>query len=158
MLYDVITDVLIVDASKGFVKAGKNNKLRASDIKKIADTVIGRETNPKFSRVVKREEIRENEYNLNIPRYVDSAENPESWDIYASMFGGIPEKEIDELNKYWKAFPGLREALFSKTSSAYAELSVEDIKNAISEHAVVKAFIKSFSTSFADFDSFLKNA
>jgi len=151
------TDVLIVDASKGFVKAGKNNKLRASDIKKIADTVIGRETNPKFSRVVKREEIRENEYNLNIPRYVDSAENPESWDIYASMFGGIPEKEIDELNKYWKAFPGLREALFSKTSSAYAELSVEDIKNAISEHAVVKAFIKSFSTSFADFDSFLKN-
>ncbi len=151
------TDVLIVDASKGFIKAGKNNKLRASDIKKISDTVIGRETNPKFSRVVKREEIRENEYNLNIPRYVDSAENSESWDIYASMFGGIPEKEIDELNKYWNAFPGLRDALFSKTSSAYAELSVEDIKNTISEHADVKIFTNSFSTSFADFDSFLKN-
>jgi type I restriction enzyme M protein len=151
------TDVLIVDASKGFIKAGKNNKLRASDIKKIADTVIRRETNPKFSRVVKREEIRENEYNLNIPRYVDSSENPESWDIYASMFGGIPEKEIDELNKYWKAFPGLRAALFSETSSAYAELSVEDIKNAITEHTDVKAFIDNFTTSFANFSRFLKN-
>jgi type I restriction enzyme M protein len=73
------------------------------------------------------------------------------------MFGGIPEKEIDELNKYWKAFPGLRAALFSETSSAYAELSVEDIKNAITEHTDVKAFIDNFTTSFANFSRFLKN-
>ena len=69
-------DVLIVDASKGFEKVGKNNKLRASDIKRIADTVIARQTMPKFSRVVEREEIRDNDYNLNIPRYVDSLEYP----------------------------------------------------------------------------------
>jgi len=151
------TDVLIVDASKGFIKAGKNNKLRASDIKRIADTVIGRQTNSKYSKVVSREVIRENEYNLNIPRYVDSSENPESWDIYASMFGGIPEKEIDDLGKYWKAFPGLRDAVFSKSSTAYAVLKMEDVKNAIKEHANVKEFENSFSASFGDFGSFLNN-
>lgn len=84
------TDTLIIDASKGFIKEGKNNKLRASDIKRIADTVIKRESIDKFSKVVTREEIRNNDYNLNIPRYVDSSESAESWDIYASMFGGIP--------------------------------------------------------------------
>ncbi|CAG0983492.1 putative type I restriction enzymeP M protein [Methanosarcinales archaeon] len=151
------TDVLIVDASKGFIKAGKNNKLRASDIKKIADTVIGRQTNPKYSKVVSREIIRENKYNLNIPRYVDSSENPESWDIYASMFGGIPKKEIDELGKYWKAFPDLLDAVFSKSSTVYAVLKVEDVKNAIKEHANVKEFENSFSASFGDFGSFLNN-
>ena len=151
------TDVLIVDASKGFIKAGKNNKLRASDIKRIADTVIGRQSNPKYSKVVSREVIRENEYNLNIPRYVDSSENPESWDIYASMFGGIPEKEIDDLGKYWQAFPGLRDAVFSKSSTAYAELKVEDVKGAIKEHADVKEFVNNFNASFGDFGSYLKN-
>lgn len=94
----------------------ENNKLRASDIKRISDTVRDRETLPKFSKVVTREEIRENEYNLNIPRYVDSSENPESWDIYASMFGGIPENEIDDLQVFWEAFPELRETLFEKLS------------------------------------------
>ncbi|MDG5801041.1 N-6 DNA methylase [Marinilabiliaceae bacterium ANBcel2] len=82
------SDVLIVDASKGFIKVGKNNKLRASDIKRITDAVINRETNPKFSKLVSKAEIRENDYNLNIPRYVDSSENAESWEIYASMFWG----------------------------------------------------------------------
>ena len=150
------TDVLIVDASKGFIKVGKNNKLRASDIKRIADTVIHRQTTPKFSKVVSRDEIRENEYNLNIPRYVDSSENAESFDIYASMFGGIPEKEIDELGKYWHAFPHLRDALFPKTSSAHAELKVEDVKNAITKHADVKEFANNFTASFGNFHSFLK--
>lgn len=75
------TDVLIVDASKGFVKEGKNNRLRARDIKKITDAVINRTDEPKFSRKVERDEIRKNEYNLNIPRYVDSSDDAESWDI-----------------------------------------------------------------------------
>ena len=80
------TDVLIVDGSKCFIKVGKNNKLRASDIKRCVDAVINRATNPKYSRLVSRDEIRGNDYNLNIPRYVDSAESAESWDIYAAMF------------------------------------------------------------------------
>ena len=151
------TDVLIVDASKGFVKVGKNNMLRASDIKRITDTVINRETNEKFSRVVSRNEIRDNEYNLNILRYVDSSEDVESWDIYSSMFGGIPYKEIDELHKYWEAFPALRDALFSKTNSYYASLKVEDIKNTISEHPDIKEFVNNFNISFRDFDTYLKS-
>jgi type I restriction enzyme M protein len=150
------TDVLIVDASKGFVKVGKNNKLRASDIKRIADTIIMRQTNPNYSKAVSRDDIRANEYNLNIPRYVDSSETAESWDIYASMFGGIPEKEINALSQFWKAFPGLRDVLFSKTSSDYANLNVKDVKNAITEHPDVKAFMNRFTDSFGDFDSFLK--
>ena len=148
---------LYVDASKGFIKVGKNNKLRASDIKRIADTVIKRETNPKYSKVVSRDVIRGNEYNLNIPRYVDSSENGESWDIYSSMFGGIPQKELGELDKYWQAFPGLRDALFSKTSSDYAALKGVDVKNTITHHSDVKKFAAAYLASFGDFDRFLKN-
>ena len=94
------TDTLIIDASKGFIKEGKNNKLRASDIKRIVDAVMNRESIDKFSRLVSREEIRSNDYNLNIPRYVDSSEPAETWDLYASMFGGIPMTEIDGLEEY----------------------------------------------------------
>lgn len=149
------TDVFIVDASKGFVKEGKNNKLRASDIKRIADAVRDREPRPKFSRVVERDEIRRNEYNLNIPRYVDSSPSAEKWDIYASMFGGIPVNEIDELSSYWEAFPGLRETLFEKTTEVNARLQVEDIKESITEHAAVTAFKDSFNTNFSDFEQYL---
>ncbi|WP_159022260.1 type I restriction-modification system subunit M [Formosa sp. L2A11] len=150
------TDVLVIDASKGFKKEGKNNKLRASDIKRIVDVVRDRQTTPKFSKVVERDTIRGNEYNLNIPRYVDSSANPESWDIYASMFGGIPVKEIDELDNYWQAFPNLRETLFSKTSEVNSELKVEDVNAAIKEQASVKAFKNKFNNSFKDLDGFLK--
>ena len=151
------SDVLIVDASKGFEKVGKNNKLRTSDIKRVADTVINREDTPGFARKVERDEIRQNEYNLNIPRYVDSSEKPESWDIYASMFGGIPENELNGLNKFWQAFPGLRDALFVENPNEYAQLKVEDVKNVITEHEDVKAFVNRFAEAFADFDCFLKN-
>lgn len=151
------TDVLIVDASKGFLKVGKNNKLRASDIKKIVDAVTARADIDKFSRKVSREEIRRNEYNLNIPRYVDSSEGAEKWDIYASMFGGIPMSEIAELNKYWSAFPELKEALFTKGVGPYAELAVGNIEQTVNEHPAIKAFISNFMDAFEEFDGFLKS-
>lgn len=150
------TDVLIVDASKGFEKVGKNNMLRASDIKRITDAVTGRLTIPKFSRVVTREEIRQNDYNLNIPRYVDSSERPESWDIYASMFGGIPVREIEELAPYWNAFAGLRSTLFTERNSEYADLAVSDVKNAVKGHPAVQRFIGRYGTSFDGFREFLR--
>lgn len=149
------TDVLIVDASKGFIKVGKNNKLRASDIKRIVDVVTKRESVQKFSKVVSRDEIRKNEYNLNIPRYVDSSEAAESWDIYASMFGGLPLSEIDELKEYWIAFPELRNALFENTSSAYCNLRVENIKKAINEHSDVCSFENKYRDVFSGFDEYL---
>ena len=150
------TDTLIIDASKGFVKEGKNNKLRASDIKKIADIVIKRENIDKFSRVVTREEIRNNDYNLNIPRYVDSSEAAESWDIYASMFGGIPLSEIDELKEYWEAFPTLKEEMFTNSEIPYVELATKDIKQTIKKHIDVINFERKFENAFADFHSYLK--
>lgn len=150
------TDTLIIDASKGFIKEGKNNKLRASDIKKIADTVIKRESIDKFSRVVTREEIRSNDYNLNIPRYVDSSEAAESWDIYASMFGGIPVSEIDELNDYWEAFPTLKNALFTDSNIPYVDVAVEDIKQTIKNHSDVIKFEEAFTDAFSNFHSYLK--
>lgn len=150
------TDTLIIDASKGFIKEGKNNKLRASDIKRIVDAVMNRESIDKFSRLVSREEIRSNDYNLNIPRYVDSSEPAETWDLYASMFGGIPMTEIDGLEEYWKAFPTLKSALFTNSDIPYVELATEDIKNTIKNHADIKTFENAFKDAFTDFHLYLK--
>lgn len=150
------TDVLIIDAAKGFVKDGKNNKLRASDIKRIADAIRDRVNIPKYAQVVTKETIRENEYNLNIPRYVDSAEPAENWDIYASMFGGIPVNELDELQTYWQAFPTLRTALFTKNTEENVRINVANIQEAINNHSDVKSFIANYQKAFTDFTAYLK--
>lgn len=149
-------DVLIIDASKGFVKDGKNNKLRASDIKRIVDTVSARISVPKFSKVVSRDEIRQNDYNLNIPRYVDSSESAETWDIYASMFGGIPVNEVDGLAEYWNAFPNLREKLFKTSDTPYLKLACDDIKSAICNSNDVKKFEQAYQQAFNGFEDYLR--
>jgi type I restriction enzyme M protein len=151
------TDVLIIDASKGYSKVGKNNVLRASDIKKIADTVAKREEIEKFSRVVRQEEIRQNEYNLNIPRYVDSSEPAETWDIYASMFGGIPKHEIALLDEYWKTFKGLKETLFTETGTPYCEIAVDNVEKAIKEYDSVVAYHRNYQEAFAGLGKYLKD-
>ncbi len=145
------TDVLIIDASKGFAKEGKNNKLRASDIRRIIDTVKQRKTVAKYSKLVTRQEIRDNDYNLNIPRYVDSSEEAESYDIYASMFGGIPKPELEGLKRYWDVFPSLQNELF-EGEGEYLSLKTEDIKKVIHENRDVKTFLENYQQAFADFD------
>lgn len=151
------TDVLIIDGSKGFAKEGKNNKLRASDIKKICDTVIGRKTLPRYSQLVSRDTIRGHDYNLNIPRYVDSSEATESWDIYASMFGGIPQSELDDFSDYWQAFPALRGVLFRDSGTPYVESKVDDLAQAVREHPEINAFKAQFAKTFRDFNNWLKD-
>lgn len=150
-------DILIIDASKGFVKEGKNNKLRESDIKKIVDTFKNRLSIDKYSKVVSRDEIRQNEYNLNIPRYVDSSEKVEGWDIYALMFGGIPENELSDYNEYWNAFPTLRDDLYSKTGSSYYGLNTDDVKATIKNNKDVRAFIEEYKNAFKGFDEALED-
>ncbi|MDY0278622.1 MAG: type I restriction-modification system subunit M [Acholeplasma sp.] len=150
-------DVLIIDASKGFTKVGNKNQLRASDIKKITDTVIHRESIEKFSRVVSIEEIRKNDYNLNIPRYVDSSEPAESWDIYSLMFGGIPKSEINNLEKYWKAFPSLTRELFDDINESYVSIKDADIKKIVLNNQEVETYLESFNNHFVDFDLFMEN-
>ncbi|MDF2800390.1 MAG: putative type restriction enzymeP protein [Anaerocolumna sp.] len=150
------SDVLFIDASKGFTKVGKTNKLMASDIKKIVDTVTARPIKiEKYSRLITKKEIREKGYNLNIPRYVDSFEAAETWDIYATMFGGIPNSEIELLKDYWLAFPQLRNALFSNDGTPYSVLAVENIKDAIEGSEDVKAFVAAYHAAFADFNDYL---
>lgn len=151
------TDVLIIDASKDFVKEGKNNKLRACDIKKITDTFANRLEIDKYSRKVTKEEIRANDYNLNIPRYVDSSEKTENHDLYASMFGGIPLKELDELKEFWEAFPNLKSDLFTENNIPYVNLKYKDIKNTVKNHSDVLNFKKKFEKEFLDFDEYLNN-
>ena len=149
--------VLVIDASKGFVKDGKQNRLRACDVKKIADTYRERKDIPGFSRVVTRDEIRRNEYNLNIPRYVDSSEAPVKYDIYATMFGGIPDSEIADLREYWEAFPTLRSEVFAPGKDCpYSSVRVGDIAGAIQANSDVQDFKARFAQAFADFKVMLR--
>ena len=153
------SDVLFVDASKGFAKEGKNNKLRACDIKKITDVVIARATVPGFSRLVPKTELQgdANDYNLNIPRYVDSSEPPESWDLYASMFGGIPLSELDALADYWKALPNLRAALFTLDGTPYAQPKANDLAAVVQQHPDVTEFNEAFTRAFDGFKPWLQS-
>lgn len=151
------SDVLIIDASKGYEKAGKNNKLRACDIKKIVDTIKSRESIEKYSALVTKKTIRENDYNLNIPRYVNSLEPAESWDIHATMFGGIPLKEVAQLHEYWDTFPGLQEAIFEKISDEYLAVKCENIKADIASHKSLENYKNAFANAFSDFYEKLRN-
>ncbi len=149
-------DVLVIDASKNFAKVGKQNKLQASDIKRIIDVVTERKSVEKFSRVVSKEEIRNNDYNLNIPRYVDSSEDAENYDILATVSGGIPACDVEKLEMYWKAFPSLKDDLFNKVNDSYYELKSDNIKDTVSKNSDVIKFESNFKKSFETLSDFLK--
>lgn len=144
------TDVLIIDASKGYEKAGKSNRLRSSDIKRIVDCIRDRAVIPGFSVRVSKERIKENGYNLNIPRYVESYEKPEPWDLHAIMFGGIPNAELNTLEDYWKAFPTLREYLCKPISERYVQMVFSDIGQAVRDEESVINYKNSYAVVFAD--------
>ena len=95
----------MVDASKGFMKDGNKNRLRSQDIHKIVDVFNKRIELNRYSRFVPVAEIADNDYNLNIPRYIDSSEAEDLHDLSAHLKGGIPNKDIDALNQYWEVFP-----------------------------------------------------
>lgn len=150
------TDTLIIDASKGFIKEGKNNKLRACDIRKITDAIKNRKDIDKYCKVVSRDEIRSNDYNLNIPRYVDSSEKTESYDIYASMFGGIPNSEIKDYEDFWNAFPSLKDELFQSNNEPYSTLKSDNVKNIIKNNQDVQHFMNEYKNAFNGFETYLK--
>lgn len=150
------TDVLIIDASKGFAKLGKNNVLRARDIRKITDIVKNRATIPGFSRKISRDEIRDNDYNLNIPRYVDASADPESMDIWAAMFGGIPESELKRFDGFWQAMPALKSALYEPLNEAYWLNKRDETKDVMENHPDVLAFYENFARKFQGFADYLE--
>lgn len=118
--------------------------------------MIERKNIDKFSKVVSRKEIRSNEYNLNIPRYVDSSEEPETWDVYASMFGGIPLNEIDKLKNYWQVFPNLKISLFNKKDGPYVEITNKDIKDTIKNNEEIQNFKRNFAEKLKNYTDYLK--
>lgn len=149
--------VLIIDASKGFVKDGKQNRLRACDVRKIADTYRERRNESGYSCEVTRETIRQNDYNLNIPRYVDSSEPPVKYDIYSTMFGSIPNNEIDDFCSYWDAFPSLKQQLFLPCSNRpYSTIIGAGLHTTIQQNAEVRNFIGAYKSAFADFRLMLR--
>lgn len=103
------------------------------------------------------EEIRSNEYNLNIPRYVDSSEPTESFDIHASMFGGIPSSEVEELNKYWETFPNLKNELFNQVNKESYEIKTSNIRETILNSEDVKEYLNIYTKKFSSFTSFLND-
>jgi len=121
------TGVFIVDASKGFTKDGPKNRLRSQDIHKVVDVFTKQTEIERYSRMVPLAEIADprNDYNLNIPRYIDSSEPEDTQDLPAHLHGGIPDRDLEALGRYWDAFPSLRNSLLSPNRPGYSSLAVE---------------------------------
>lgn len=121
------TGVFMIDASKGFMKDGNKNRLRSQDIHKIVDTFNNQREIDRYSRMVPMSEIADpkNDYNLNIPRYIDSSEPEDLQDLHAHLHGGIPNRDLDLLDDYWQAFPQLRTQLFKPNRPGYSDLTLD---------------------------------
>ena len=109
-------------------KEQRRTFLKLRTCKRIVDVVKARSEVPGYSVLVKKEQIVANNYNLNIPRYLDTFEPAEPWDIHSIMFGGIPNTELDSLNEYWDAMPGMREDIFRSITPEYVELCAMDVE------------------------------
>ncbi len=135
--------IFMIDASKGFVKDGNKNRLREQDIHKIVSTFNTMDTsNPKYARFVPNDEIKiTNEYNLNIPRYIDSSEPEDLQDINAHLNGGIPAADVDSMDEYWKVYPSMKAMLFKPLRNGYFQPAIkkDDVVGAITSH---KEFIR----------------
>ncbi|MDF1612294.1 type I restriction-modification system subunit M [Stygiobacter electus] len=150
--------IFFIDASKGFIKDGNKNRLRHQDIHKIVDVFNKQLDIPKYSCNVSFDEIEKNEYNLNIPRYIDSQEPEDLQDIDAHLHGGIPESDINALNKYWEVYPSLKNELFENGNrSGYLNLKIDksdsnvgysEIKSKIFSHPEFIEYAKKIDKAF----------
>lgn len=137
------TGIFMIDGSKWFVKDGNKNRLRERDIRKIVDVWSGQVEVPTFSRFVKNDEIQKNEYNLNIPRYIDTQESEDIQNIEAHLKGGVPDADIEAFADYWQVCPSLKRALFKSSKRAgYSDLFVppDEVKKTILSNTEFNAF------------------
>lgn len=147
--------IFMVDASKGFIKDGNKNRLREQDIHKITDVFNKQTEIPKFSRLVHISEISDpkNDFNLNIPRYIDNQEVEDIQDIEAHLIGGIPNEDIEALKQYWEVYPSLKKELFvanKRTNYSDLKIAKKDIKQTIFNHPEFVAFSKEMDKLFTD--------
>lgn len=153
--------IFMIDASQGYIKDGNKNRLRERDIHKIVDVFRGQKEEDGYSRLVPNEEIRKNEYNLNLPRYIDTSTEEDIQDIEGHLKGGIPNRDVDAMNRFWEVYPGLKEDLFEPLREGYAQLKVEkeQINDAIFDHPEFIRYSRELSSIFenwkkAHYDSF----
>ncbi len=149
--------IFLIDASKGFTKDGNKNRLQARDIHRIVDVFTNQIEIPKYSRMVSVSEISDekNEYNLNISRYIDSQEEEDIQDIEAHLKGDIPKKDIDDLDKYWKVYPNIRQVLFAPSKRKnYESLKVDnsEIKTIIFEHEEFKKYSEKINKTYSEWE------
>jgi type I restriction enzyme M protein len=156
--------IFIIDAGKGFIKDGNKNRLREQDIHKIADVFNNQRPLEGYSRMVSVDEIEKNEFNLNIPRYIENTDTEDIQDIEAHLLGGIPNRDIEALHDFWSVFPGLKKVLFEADKRpAYSNLKIEkdQIKQCIFGHPEFVAFSKKMDSLFNDWKNrstqYLKN-
>jgi len=143
--------IFMIDASNGFLKDGNKNRLREQDLHKIVDAFNNQIEIQKFSRMVPLAEIEANDFNLNLPRYIDSSEPDDIQDIDAHLRGGIPNHDLEDLAVYWQVFPALREALFAAHKrNGYSSLKISqaEVKKTIFGHYEFIAFQKSVAKLF----------
>ncbi|MDC0299726.1 type I restriction-modification system subunit M [Verrucomicrobia bacterium] len=142
--------IFMIDASKGFAKDGPKNRLRELDIHRIVDVFSKQIDTEKYARFVGFEEIEKNDFNLNIPRYIDSQEAEDLQDIEGHLQGGIPVADIDALKAFWSVFPTLRKSLFNEVRPGYRELTVgqSEIKTAICDHDEFSGYISETANHF----------
>lgn len=148
------TGIFMIDASKGFEKDGAKNRLRPRDMRKVIDTYLAGEEVERYARMVPLSEISDakNNYNLNIPRYIDTSEPEDIQDLEAHLKGGIPNRDLDALGEYWDAFPNLRDELFRPLREGYSELTVQpdQVAKVIEESQDVKSFTSDVSQAVED--------
>jgi type I restriction enzyme M protein len=151
------TGIFMIDASKGFIKDGNKNRLREQDIHRIVDTFTKQVDVPRYARMVPLSEIAgaKNDFNLNLPRYIDSSEPEDLQDIVGHMRGGIPLRDLDDsaspLAAYWQVLPGVRSGFFESAGHAgYARLTLPpaELKAAILGHAEFTAFNQAATQRF----------
>jgi len=144
--------IFMIDASGGFMKDGPKNRLRSMDIHKIVDVFNKRLDVPKYARMVPFAEIEQNEFNLNLPRYIDSQTPEDLQDIVGHLQGGVPAADVDAFQRYWAVCPQLRHTLFKAGRPGYVDLAVEKlaIKSAIYGHPEFTTFIAGMKAHFAE--------
>ncbi|MGV8940812.1 MAG: type I restriction-modification system subunit M [Lysobacter sp.] len=142
--------IFMLDASAGFMKDGPKNRLRSRDIHRIVDVFAKHVDVAKYARMVPMSEIETNDYNLNLPRYIDSQPPEDRQDIDGHLNGGIPVADVDALQSYWEVCPQLRQALFTPNRPGYVDLAVDKAatRSAIQQHPQFAAFMGGMAQHF----------
>lgn len=142
--------IFMVDASSGYMKDGPKNRLREQDLHKIVDVFNKKLELPKYSRMVSLEEIEKNEFNLNLPRYIDNQQAEDLQDIEGHLKGGIPKRDVDALQAHWQVCPQLQQALFKPNRANYDDLAIskQQIKTSIYQHPQFAGFITQMNAHF----------